>query len=231
MKDEKKYYYKSKFIIIGEAGVGKTNLVHRFAKGEFINQYAMTLGMDFLIANVEEDGKTFKLELWDTAGSEKFRSITKGYYKNATCAIIVYDISNKNSFLSVNQWIEDCKNNITNKNINLILVGNKCDLTYKREVEEDEGKNFAENLGITFYETSALTGVNVDNIFFDACKVISKNIDEGKYDFDDESYGLKKCLINPNMNKNKRTLSRTESYYNKSLKKDKTKSDKKQKCC
>ena len=72
MKTQQKYYYKAKFIILGEAGVGKTNLVHRFAKGEFISQYAMTLGMDFLIANVEEDGKTFKLELWDTAGSEKF---------------------------------------------------------------------------------------------------------------------------------------------------------------
>ena len=222
MKEEKQYYYKSKFIIIGDAGVGKTNLVHRFAKGEFISQYAMTLGMDFLIANVEEDGKTFKLELWDTAGSEKFRSITKGYYKNATCAIIVYDISNKDSFLSVNHWIEDCKSNITNKNIHLILVGNKCDLTYKREVEEDEGKSLAENQGMSFYETSALTGVNVDIIFFDACKVISKNIDEGKYDFSDDSFGIKKCLINQKSSNNKRTLSRSNSF---------SKNKNKKKCC
>ena len=229
MKGDKKYYYKSKFIIIGEAGVGKTNLVHRFAKGEFISQYAMTLGMDFLIANVEEDGKTFKLELWDTAGSEKFRSITKGYYKNATCAIIVYDISCKNSFLSVNRWIEDCKTNITNKDIYLILVGNKCDLNYKREVEEEEGKNFAENEGMAFYETSALTGANVENIFFDACKVISRKIDEGIYDFDDESYGLKRCLINSNLSNNKRTLSRSDSYYNSQKLKNGNNSGKK--CC
>ena len=230
MKTQQKYYYKAKFIILGEAGVGKTNLLHRFAKGEFNNKYAITLGMDFLCSNVEEDGKLFKLELWDTAGSEKFRSITKGYFKNSTCALIVYDITRKSSFLKLDNWIEECKNNSANKNINLILIGNKLDLNDCRQVEKDEGKNAAENNGMAFYEASALTGENVDNIFFDACKALSKDIDEGKYDFDDESYGLKRSLMTSlDVNTNKRTLSRFQSNY--SMNNTNNNMKKKVKCC
>ena len=200
--NEKKFYYKAKFIIIGEAGVGKTNLVHRFSKGEFNSQYAITLGMDFLTKNIQVDDKIFKLELWDTAGSEKFRSISKGYYKNSTCAVIVYDITDEKSFKSVRTWIDDCKN-YTHKNIQMILVGNKRDLDYQRSVEENDGKELAEENSMRFYETSALTGENVENIFIEACKIISKNIDEGKYNFDDESFGLKKCKTTKDMIINK----------------------------
>ena len=194
MDDKKKTtYYKVKFIVVGNQAVGKTNLIHNFAKGEFKNDYAITLGLDYLSAKIQIDDKYFQLDLWDTAGSEKFRSITKGYYKNSTCAIIVYDITQEKSFQDVILWLEDCKK-FTNKNIHLILVGNKIDLDFDRAVKTEQGKELADENGMSFYETSALKGTNINELFIDACKVISKNIDEGKYDLNDNSFGIKKCV-------------------------------------
>ena len=194
MADKKRttYYYKVKFIVVGNQAVGKTNLIHCFATGDFKADYAITLGMDYLSSKVQVDNKNFQLELWDTAGSEKFRSITKGYYKNSTCAIIVYDVTEEKSFQDVTLWLEDCKK-FTNKNINLILVGNKIDLKYDRVITTEQGKQLADDNGMSFYETSALKGININDVFVDACKIISKNIDEGKYNFDDDSFGLRKC--------------------------------------
>lgn len=217
MKKEKICFYKAKFIIIGEANVGKTNFVHRFAKGEFNKEYAITLGIDFLSHNVQMDDKLFNLELWDTAGSEKFRSISKGYYKNTACALIMYDITEKKSFTSVKMWIEDCKT-YTNKNTDMILIGNKCDLALSRQVSEEEGKNLAEENEMKFYETSALTGENVEDVFFDECKILAKKIDEGKYDFDEESNGLKRCYTTRDMVINKRTMSNLSDMNSKNSK-------------
>ncbi len=233
MEGEKKCFYKVKFIIIGEAGVGKTNLVHRFAKGEFNEKYAVTLGIDFLSSYIQVEEKFFNLELWDTAGSEQFKSITKGYYNNSACAIIVYDITDRTSFLSIKQWIEDCKN-YTNKNIIFVLVGNKIDLNFNRVVEKEEGQNFADENNMIFYETSALTAENVENVFFDACKIIGKKLDEEKYDINDESYGIRKCYTTKVLNINKRKFSDFSDGNsktigkNKKLQKIKTK---KKKCC
>ena len=222
--DDKKFFYKLKFIVIGDAGVGKTNIIHRFVKGEFKNEYHLTLGMDFSSYNLELDDKLFTLQLWDTAGSEKFRSITKGYYKNSICALVVYDITNERSFNSVSNWIEDC-NNYTNKNIILILVGNKSDLINSRKISKEVGKDMADKNGMLFYECSALSGQNIENIFFDACKAISNNIDKGNYNnADSESLGLEKCET-----LNQFIVSRTFSTVSFGEKNGKKK--KKKKCC
>ena len=101
--------YVVKIIVIGDQSVGKTNILNRYVKGEFSEEYAITIGMDFLSCNFELDDKIFILRLWDTAGSERFRSVTKGYYSNSCCALIVYDITDENSFISVKNWIEDCQ--------------------------------------------------------------------------------------------------------------------------
>ena len=194
MQSDKKSYYKLKFIIIGDAGVGKTNLVHRFVKGEFKSEYHLTLGMDFSSYNLEIDGKLFTLQLWDTAGSEKFRSIAKGYYINSVCAIVVYDITDEQSFKSISNWINDCEN-YANKNIIKILVGNKSDLNDQRKISQEDGRDMATNNRMLFYECSALNGNNVENIFFDACKTISKNMDDGKYDTECEDLGLQRCDV------------------------------------
>ena len=188
------YYYSLKFIIIGNQSVGKTNIINRFSKGEFLNNYTITLCTDFSFCNVEINEKIFKLQLWDTAGSERFHSITKGYYSNSACALIVYDITNKKSFDSVAVWIQECKN-YTNNNIHLVLVGNKQDLNEKRKVSEEEGKALAKEFGMAFFESSALTGYNIDEIFYDSCRIINERIEKNVYDINDASNGIKIGII------------------------------------
>ena len=220
MEDKKKTtYYKVKFIVVGNQAVGKTNLIHRFAKGDFKEDYAITLGMDYLSSKVQIDDKYFQLELWDTAGSEKFRSITKGYYKNSTCAIIVYDVTEEKSFHDVTLWLEDCKK-FTNKNIHLILVGNKIDLNPDRKITTEQGKQLADDNDISFYETSALKGININEVFIDACKFISKNIDEGKYDLNDDSFGLRKCITLSKFNLDRKNLDPNDNSSKKKLEKE-----------
>ena len=187
MTEEKCYIVK--IIIIGNQSVGKTNIVTRYVKGEFSEDYMITIGMDFLTCNLKSDDKIFKLRLWDTAGSEKFRSITKGYYSNTCCALIVYDITNQNSFDSVKHWIEDVKN-YTDKDTHLVLVGNKIDLKDQRKISKEDGQNLATQNGMDFYESSALTGENINNIFEGICKYVNQKIDEGKIDLNDPSNGI-----------------------------------------
>ena len=218
--DEKKNYYKIKFIIIGDTCVGKTKIVYRFVKGEFQNKYQATIGMDYSSSNLEINGKLFHLQLWDTGGSERFRSITQAYYRNAICALIVYDITNQKSFESISQWIEDC-NKYTNEKIIMILVGNKTDLEDQREVSQQIGREKANNNMMLFFECSALNGHNIENIFYEACNTISKNIDEGKYNSDFEALGLEKCEADNDFRISKR-LSRPSVPSNKKGKK---------KCC
>ena len=196
MTEEKCYVVK--IIIIGNQSVGKTNIVTRYVKGEFSEDYMITIGMDFLTCNLKSDDKIFKLRLWDTAGSEKFRSITKGYYSNTCCALIVYDITNQNSFDSVKQWIEDVKN-YADKDTHLVLVGNKIDLKDQRKISKEDGQNLATQNGMDFYESSALTGENINNIFEGICKYVNQKIDEGKIDLNDPSNGISASEIEEGM--------------------------------
>ncbi len=196
MTEEKCYVVK--IIIIGNQSVGKTNIVTRYVKGEFSEDYMITIGMDFLTCNLKSDDKIFKLRLWDTAGSEKFRSITKGYYSNTCCALIVYDITNQNSFDSVKHWIEDVKN-YTDKDTHLVLVGNKIDLKDQRKISKEDGQNLATQNGMDFYESSALTGENINNIFEGICKYVNQKIDEGKIDLNDPSNGISVSEIEEGM--------------------------------
>lgn len=201
--NNKEIFYSVKFIIIGNQSVGKTNIVHRFAKGEFSNEYSITLGLDYISQNIQIGDKIFLLQLWDTAGSERFRSITKGYFNNSACAIIVYDVTSESSFKATKDWIEECKK-YTNDNIHLVLVGNKIDLVNQRKVTMEEGKNLAEENGMAFYETSALTGENIEKIFFDSCKKINENLDKNIYDINRTNTGIRICeMEDENMKINK----------------------------
>ena len=159
--------YTVNFIIIGNPNVGKTNIVYRFVNGEFISDYQNTITVDFSTKKVKIDNKILKLQIWDTGGSEKFSSIRQPYYKNAACAIIVYDITNEESFKSIDKWIEEC-DYCYNNNLIIALVGNKSDLSKDRKVSEEDGKKLKERYNkynIEFYESSALNGYNIGNIF------------------------------------------------------------------
>ncbi len=179
--------YKVKFILVGDAFVGKTNIFYRYMKGEFSKELASTISVEFDVQTIQVNDVIFKLQLWDTAGSEKFRSIVRGYYADSACCLLVYDITNEKSFDSLDYWIEECNNN-GNKNIVMILIGNKCDKDKERQIEETNGEFIAERYGMKFFEASALTGYNIKEIFEYGCKRIYKNIVNEIYDLDDEGH-------------------------------------------
>ena len=185
--------YLLKYIIIGDAAVGKSNLLLRYAHGQFKPEYQLTIGVEFGAKNIQINNKVFRIQIWDTAGQENFRSITRAYYKNSVCALVVYDISSRDSFNNVSTWIEDCKNQ-SPKTIFMVLVGNKCDLNDKRQVTAEEGKDLADRNEMLFFETSAKEGINVEEIFLNSANEISKKIDQGYYDLENDTCGIKKGL-------------------------------------
>jgi Ras-related protein Rab-1A len=154
-----------KLLLIGDSGVGKSSLLHRFADDEYKEDYISTIGVDFKFKTVEgADGKQVKLQIWDTAGQERFRTITSSYYRGAHGIVIVYDITDSESFANVKQWLHEI-NRYASENVNKLLVGNKCDLESERQVSPEQGKELAESLGLTFVETSAKSNSNVDQVF------------------------------------------------------------------
>ena len=198
--------YLFKYIIIGDAAVGKSNLLLRYAHGQFKPEYQLTIGVEFGAKNVEIRNKVYRIQIWDTAGQENFRSITRAYYKNSVCALVVYDISSRDSFNNVSTWIDDCKNQ-SPKTIFMVLVGNKSDLSDRRQVNTEEGQELADKYGILFYETSAKDGTNVDNIFYDSANKIAQNIDQGYYDLENDSCGIKQGVNRPRGNNSSQQIS------------------------
>ena len=198
MKSEKnkpKFLYTIKFIIVGDQKVGKTSILHSFSKGKISNFYLATIGIDYLSKDIKIDDRIFHLQIWDSAGQERYRSLTRGYYCKAACALITYDITDYKSFESVKNWIEEIKL-YTNPNIHLILVGNKMDLKEKRVISTEKGKKLAEKYELTFFESYDLTGENINTIFFNACKVINENITNEIYDFNNPTNGIKITDLN-----------------------------------
>ena len=184
------YDYLLKYIIIGDVSVGKSNLLLNYVHGQFRENHNVTIGIDFAAKTEKIRDKAYRIQIWDTAGQENFRSIAMGYYKNSVCALIVYDISRRDSFEHVSDWIEKCIN-YAPKSITMVLVGNKSDLEDKRIVSEEEGKQLAEQHGILFYETSAKTGKNVNDIFYKSVDEIATKIEENGYNLESPDCGIK----------------------------------------
>ncbi len=215
------YDYLLKYIIIGDAAVGKSNILLRYIQGDFREEYQLTIGVEFGAKNIDIGNKKFRIQVWDTAGQENYRSITRAYYKNSVCAILVYDISNRETFDHISNWIEDCISQ-SPKTVFMVLVGNKSDLEDNRQVTFEEGQEMAKNNNLIFFETSAKTGKNVDKIFEDSAQEINKKINEGYYDLENDSCGIKRGL-NTGVGGNQIQIN-----SNKNIKKN---SSKKGKCC
>ena len=169
------YDYLFKLLLIGDSGVGKSCLLLRFADDTYTESYISTIGVDFKIRTIELDGKTIKLQIWDTAGQERFRTITSSYYRGAHGIIVVYDVTDAQTFASVKQWLSEIER-FACENVNRLLVGNKSDLKDKRKVDTATAKEFADSLGIPFIETSAKCASNVEDAFITMASEIKKKM-------------------------------------------------------
>ncbi|KAK3445281.1 hypothetical protein EUGRSUZ_A01236 [Eucalyptus grandis] len=172
-----------KLLLIGDSGVGKSCLLLRFSDGSFTTSFITTIGIDFKIRTVELDGKRIKLQIWDTAGQERFRTITTAYYRGAMGILLVYDVTDESSFnsnwislINIRNWIRNIEQHASD-NVNKILVGNKADMDEsKRAVPTSKGQALADEYGIKFFETSAKTNLNVEEVFFSIARDIKQRL-------------------------------------------------------
>jgi small GTP-binding protein len=169
-------------VLIGDSGVGKSNLLLRFTKNDFLMESKSTIGVEFATRTLKVSGKTVKAQIWDTAGQERYRAITSAYYRGAVGALLVYDITKKQTFDNTERWLGELREH-ADDDIVILLVGNKSDLRHIRAVSTEEGASFAEKNGLFFIETSALDATNVDKAFetilSERYKIISQRQLEG----------------------------------------------------
>ncbi|KAI1295001.1 Ras- protein Rab-11A [Mortierella claussenii] len=164
MSKDDEYDYLFKVVLIGDSGVGKSNLVSRFTRNEFNLESKSTIGVEFTTRSIQVDAKTIKAQIWDTAGQERYRAITSAYYRGAVGALLVYDIAKHQTYENVGRWLKELRDH-ADTNIVIMLVGNKSDLRHLRAVPTEEAKQFATENGLSFIETSALDSSNVELSF------------------------------------------------------------------
>ena len=214
MSEEEDGSYK--VVLLGESEVGKTSIINQFINEEFLEDQETTTGATFSSKEVEtKSGQKIKFVVWDTAGQEKFRSLTKMFYKNAIAAILVYDITRKNSFEELKKyWAEQIKES-SSKNIIIGIAANKCDLLEFEEVEEEEGRKLANELNAIFKTTSAKNQTGINDLFYAiANKIVDPSYDANKDDDDDKG--------------DKGGVKISQSVQ---IEKDKEKKNQKKKCC
>ena len=205
--ENKEYDLLFKLILIGDSCVGKSNILLKYLKNQFNENSKTTVGVEFGTKNIIINNKRIKIQIWDTAGQERYRSITSAYYKGAKGVLIIYDITRKNTFDNIDKWITDLKLN-GDKNICIIILGNKSDLIDKREINKNDGIKKAEMYKTAFLETSALNGDNISKAFDELIEQIvinNKNIfqddneneiDKGVNLNDEKNNNKKKCCLN-----------------------------------
>jgi len=172
------YDFLFKLLLIGDAGVGKSSLLLRFADNTFTESFISTIGVDFKIRTLDIGGTTVKLQIWDTAGQERFRSVTRSYYRNAAGCILLYDITSRESYNHLSTWLNDARA-LSTLELVIVLVGNKSDRQEKREVTFLEASRFAQENDLLFVETSAKTGEGVEEVFLHCAKTILNKIESG----------------------------------------------------
>ncbi|CAK9857853.1 unnamed protein product [Sphagnum jensenii] len=166
-------HMQAKLVLLGDMGAGKSSLVLRFVKGQFFDYQESTIGAAFLTQTLAVNDVTVKFEIWDTAGQERYHSLAPMYYRGAAAAVIVYDITNADSFNRAKKWVQELQRQ-GNPNLVMALAANKADLDSKRKIEAEEGKSYADENGLFFMETSAKTAQNVNELFYEIGRRLPK---------------------------------------------------------
>jgi len=183
MPRDDEYDYLFKVVLIGDSGVGKSNLLSRFTRNEFNLESKSTIGVEFATRSIEVEGKTIKAQIWDTAGQERYRAITAAYYRGAVGALLVYDIAKHTTYENVERWLKELRDHADN-NIVIMLVGNKSDLRHLRAVPTEEARSYAERNNLSFIETSALDSTNVETAFQNILTEIYRIVSQKQLDSD-----------------------------------------------
>ena len=168
---EDEYVYIFKVLLIGNSDVGKSSLILRYVDQIWNDVFVPTIGVDFKVKSLEVDKKLVKMQIWDTAGQERFRNVISSYFKGAHGILLIYDITAKDSFKELENWLGEVERN-ANSQVLKILIGNKCDLEDRREISKDEGEAFAMRNGMQFMETSAKLNTNVNEAFEALAKIM-----------------------------------------------------------
>ncbi|KAK6494717.1 ras-related protein Rab-3C [Huso huso] len=174
---DQNFDYMFKLLIIGNSSVGKTSFLFRYADDAFTSAFVSTVGIDFKVKTVYKNEKRIKLQIWDTAGQERYRTITTAYYRGAMGFLLMYDITNEESFNAVQDWSTQIKT-YSWDNAQVILAGNKCDMEDERVISTERGKQLAEQLGFEFFETSAKDNINVKQTFEQLVDIICDRMSE-----------------------------------------------------
>lgn len=185
------YDYLFKVVIIGDSGVGKSNLLSRFTKNEFSLDSKSTIGVEFATRSIRVDDKVVKAQIWDTAGQERYRAITSAYYRGAVGALLVYDVTRHVTFENLERWLKELRDH-TDANIVIMLVGNKSDMRHLRAVSTEDAKAFAEKEGTYFMETSALESMNVDDAFTEVLTQVHHVVSKKALEIGDDQAALPK---------------------------------------
>ncbi|CAN4105084.1 unnamed protein product [Withania somnifera] len=184
-RGDDEYDYLFKLVLIGDSGVGKSNLLSRFTKNEFNLESKSTIGVEFATKSLNVDGKVIKAQIWDTAGQERYRAITSAYYRGAVGALLVYDVTRHVTFENVTRWLKELRDH-TDPNIVVMLLGNKSDLRHLVAVSTDEAQSLAERESLYFMETSALEATNVENAFTEVLTQIYRIVSKKAVEAGDE---------------------------------------------
>ena len=161
---EEDFDEKIKLMLLGDSNVGKSSILRKYCKNDFLDKYVTTIGMDFEMKNLNINNKKVRLQIWDTAGQERYKVITKNYFNTSDGFIVIYDITNRESFVNINNWMEQITT-LIGKEVKCIIFGNKNDLDNERKVSIEEGKELGEKYKCKFYETSAKKGENIEEGF------------------------------------------------------------------
>ena len=202
------FAYQFRLILLGDSTVGKSSILRQFKEGVHYPDISLTVGVDFHAKLIKVRGKSIKLQLWDTAGQDRFRAIVRAYYRNAVGGLLVFDITNRESFADLGAWLEDAKRNAEPHKPVFVLVGNKTDQEKHREVRKEEGAQFAKDNGMEYFETSALSGSNVEEVFNALAQRICLLLEEGSIQVQEGWDGVKRGSQHSSLN------SSGHSFYN-----------------